>query len=193
MGLPEDSIYCAGSDDFRVYAWTIPPKEALKQATRYSGRDLWLSETGESKMGYATPDDSKVIAIPPSLSQPVFRLGEHRSIVNTAAFHPVLPLIFTSGVENHIQMHAIRPIPGGRLSEPAERTRVLPGPSALSRLNFRATAYGLDSLSLEEIQLYRTIPREDRSVLLFDEILRLEDVPDIFQTRPQVSLLNNID
>jgi hypothetical protein len=66
-------------------------------------------------------------------------------------------------------MHAIRPFPGGRLSEPAERTRVLPSRSALSRLNFRATAYDLDSLSLEEIQLYREIPREDRSVLLFDE------------------------
>lgn len=54
LGLPEDSVYCAGSDDFRVYAWVIPSWETLKQAARYSEADLWLSEmqdTTGSNMG----------------------------------------------------------------------------------------------------------------------------------------------
>ncbi|KAB5591802.1 DDB1-and CUL4-associated factor 5 [Ceratobasidium theobromae] len=172
LGLPEDSVYCAGSDDFRVYAWVIPSWETLKQAARYSEADLWLSEmqdTTGSNMGFTTPDDRQRLAIPANLSQPSFRLGEHRSIVNTAAFHPTLPLIFTSGVESHIQVHSVRPIPGGRLSEPAERTRALPSPSALSRLNFRAAMYGLSSLSVDELQLHSGLSNEDSSVMLFDE------------------------
>lgn len=149
-----------------------------------------------------------------------FSVG-HRSIVNTAAFHPSLPLILTSGVENHILMHGTHPIPGGQLSDPPENTRVLPPSSLPSRLIFRASTYGLDTMSMEEIELYRGVPREDRTVLMFDEyvrtchhvhlansyhicsfscvtaalgrILRLEGNSDIFQTRLQVPLSDNFD
>ncbi|GAB1517286.1 hypothetical protein RhiTH_000332 [Rhizoctonia solani] len=85
----------------------------------------------------------------------------------------------------------MRPIPGGRASEPVELSRVLPPSSQLSRISFRAAAYGADTLSREEIQVYREIPREDRTIFMFDEILRMEEAPDIFQTRPQISLLND--
>ncbi|CAE6423338.1 unnamed protein product [Rhizoctonia solani] len=169
LGLPEDSVYCAGSDDFKVYAWTIPSWNALERTVRYRQSDQWLSETDTSHMGFASPDDPRMIAIPSCLRQPDFLLGGHRSIVNTVAFHPVLPLIFSSGVESHIQMHSMRPVPGGRLSEPVELSRALPPSSLHSRISFRAAAYGEDSLSREEMQLYREIPREDRTIFMFDE------------------------
>ncbi|KAJ1310019.1 hypothetical protein OPQ81_006774 [Rhizoctonia solani] len=189
LGLPEDSLYCAGSDDFRVYAWDIPSSEALKRPVHYAKSGMWVLETGTDRIGFATPDDPHNIAIPSFLSKPSFCLGGHRSIVNTAAFHPSLPLIFTSGVESHVQMHSVRPVPGGRLSA-LEPVRTLPPSSPLSRISFRASAYGVDVLSREEVQLYREIPRQERVVLMFDEIIRLEQAPDIFQTRPQISLLN---
>ncbi|KAL5635804.1 hypothetical protein ACGC1H_004561 [Rhizoctonia solani] len=191
LGLPEDSIYCAGSDDFKVYAWAIPSWETLKQTVRCLKSELWLSETGTSDMGFATPNDPRTVAIPPCLSRPSFFLGGHRSIINTAAFHPTLPLIFTSGVESHIQMHSARPVPGGQLSEAIESNRVLSSSSLLSRICFRVSAYGVASLSQEEIQLYRGIPRQERVVLMFDEIIRIEQEPDISQTRPQLSLMND--
>ncbi|QRW27038.1 DDB1-and CUL4-associated factor 5 [Rhizoctonia solani] len=191
LGLPEDSVYCAGSDDFRVYAWAVPSRDTLEQNVRYCKSDQWLLETDTSCMGFVTPDDPHTVSVPSCLRHPDFLLGGHRSIVNTAAFHPTLPLIFTSGVESHIRMHSMRPIPGGRASEPVELSRVLPPSSQLSRISFRAAAYGADTLSREEIQVYREIPREDRTIFMFDEILRMEEAPDIFQTRPQISLLND--
>ncbi|KAH7340637.1 WD40-repeat-containing domain protein [Rhizoctonia solani] len=194
LGLPEDSIYCAGSDDFRVYAWAIPSGDALRQTARCLKSELWLSETDASHMGtysqrvvnlilptflwffllhwsigFVTPDDLRIVSVPPCLSQPDFWLGGHRSVVNTAAFHPTLPLIFTSGVENHIQLHSVRPLPGSQLSEAVEATRVLPPSSLLSRISFRASTYGVETLSQEEIRLYRRIPRQERTVLMFDE------------------------
>ncbi|CEL52048.1 DDB1-and CUL4-associated factor 5 OS=Mus musculus GN=Dcaf5 PE=1 SV=2 [Rhizoctonia solani AG-1 IB] len=167
LGLPED--YCAGSDDFKVYAWTIPSRDAMERTVHHRQSNQWLSETDASHVGFVSPDNPHRVAIPSRPRQPNFILGGHRSIVNTAAFHPVLPLIFTSGVESHVQMHSVRPLPGGRLSEPAELSRSLPPSSLLSRISFRAAAYGVDSLSREEIQLYREIPREDRTIFMFDE------------------------
>ncbi|KAG9127465.1 hypothetical protein FRC07_013396 [Ceratobasidium sp. 392] len=169
MGLPEDSIYCAGSDDFRAYAWTIPPSDQLASARRSYDKAQWASEILQDRTGFTTPDDSQVVAVPDSFMQPAFRLGGHRSIVNTAAFHPSLPFIVTAGIENHILMHGTHPMPGGRLTERPERTRLLPPPSSLSRLNFRATTYGLDTMTAEEIALYRSIPRDERAILMFDE------------------------
>jgi hypothetical protein len=51
MGFPEDPIYCAGSDDFRAYAWTIPPRDELKSARRYYDRARWPSEIHENRIG----------------------------------------------------------------------------------------------------------------------------------------------
>lgn len=51
LGLPEDSVYCAGSDDFRVYAWAIPSWEALKRTKGYFKSERWLSETSTGRIG----------------------------------------------------------------------------------------------------------------------------------------------
>ncbi|KAF8610348.1 WD40 repeat-like protein [Ceratobasidium sp. AG-I] len=177
MGLPEDSVYCAGSDDFRAYAWVIPPREELKLARRCYARDQWPTQIEGNEIGFTTLDESQVVATPDNLSEPAFRLGGHKSVVNTAAFHPSLPLIFTSGVESHVLMHSTNPIPGGQLSDPPERTRTLPPSSRLSRISYRAAAYGLDGMSAEDISTYGRIPREERTVLMFDEYVRLFQVP----------------
>ncbi|KAF8710729.1 WD40 repeat-like protein, partial [Rhizoctonia solani] len=149
LGLPEDSVYCAGSDDFRVYAWAVPSRDTLERNVRYCKSDQWLLETDTSCMGFVTPDDPHTVSVPSCLRHPDFLLGE-----------------------SHIRMHSMRPIPGGRASEPVELSRVLPPSSQLSRISFRAAAYGADTLSREEIQVYREIPREDRTIFMFDEYVR---------------------
>jgi DDB1- and CUL4-associated factor 5 len=47
--------------------------------------------------------------IPVSLSTPSHILSTHRSIVNTAIFHPSLPLLFTSGIEKMVVVHSPTP------------------------------------------------------------------------------------
>lgn len=51
MGLPEDSAYCAGSDDFRAYTWILPPREELKSARRYYTRDQWPTQIEGNEIG----------------------------------------------------------------------------------------------------------------------------------------------
>ncbi|QRW14955.1 DDB1-and CUL4-associated factor 5 [Ceratobasidium sp. AG-Ba] len=214
LGLSEDSIYCAGSDDFRVYAWAIPSWDELKSTRHYYEKSRWMSGIRESgiaefaspaipavtattptdgHLGFTTPGDSQMVTVPTTLSQPAFCLGGHKSIVNTAAFHPSLPILISAGIESNILIHRPHPMPGGQVTERPENTRALPPPSTLSRLNFRANAYGLDTMTMEEIALYRSVPREDRAILMFDEILRLEGTSDIFQTRLQVPLNDDDD
>jgi WD repeat-containing protein 22 len=50
------------------------------------------------------PDSGKRVA-PEILSRPSVVVQGHRSIVNSALFHPSLPLLFTSGIEKHVLAH----------------------------------------------------------------------------------------
>lgn len=188
MGLPEDSIYCAGSDDFRAYAWVVPSWDELKSKRCSYEKSKWMSGPCGDSIGFTIPGNSQVVTTPYNLSEPAFRLGGHKSIINTAATHPSLPLIITAGIESYALIHSAHSIPGGQVTERPENTRSLPPPSTLSRLNFRAKAYGLDGLTMEEIALYRSIPRDERAILMFDELLRLEGNTDVFQTRLRVDL-----
>ena len=70
----------------------------------------------------------------------------HKSIVNTALFHPHLPLLLTAGVERHIFIHS--PTPNGPCLDEMEPTptevRQLPGLSLDShRIMIRALTSGL--------------------------------------------------
>ncbi|GAA6013449.1 hypothetical protein JCM10207_008850 [Rhodosporidiobolus poonsookiae] len=93
--------YAAGSDDFKAYAWEVPSVEALKAAVQ----EVSLSDLNgigymcmSPKPGYCT--------LPASISTPSSILTGNRSIVNSALFHPTLPLVFTSGVEKTIVRHS---------------------------------------------------------------------------------------
>lgn len=50
-------------------------------------------------------EDGLQIIVPPSITSPQ-RLYQHRSIVNTALFHPTLPLLYTCGIEKVIRVHS---------------------------------------------------------------------------------------
>lgn len=56
--------------------------------------------------------------IPHSLSVPSSILSAHRSIVNTALFHPTLPLLFTAGIEKMVQVHSPTPFSSSASSTP---------------------------------------------------------------------------
>ncbi|KAI5479480.1 hypothetical protein MNV49_003422 [Pseudohyphozyma bogoriensis] len=96
-GTPDALYYAAGSDDFRTYVWSVPPIDVLK-ARRLNGEDKSLPSPHIAYQLYPSvaPDDTTT---PSSLTTPSTIITSHRSIVNTALFHPTLPLIFTSGVE----------------------------------------------------------------------------------------------
>ncbi|KAG9015677.1 hypothetical protein FRB90_004466 [Tulasnella sp. 427] len=90
------TYYTAGSEDFRAYVWKIPPAEHLKDQRRGMTTGEWLSgRNGENAGVYG-----------------------HSSIVNTALFHPTLPLLATSGIERFIRLH--RPFHASTTPEPED-------------------------------------------------------------------------
>ncbi|KAI0802032.1 WD40 repeat-like protein [Irpex lacteus] len=138
-GLDVDEYYAAGSDDFCGYVWKIPSIPEMKV----------LRETLTDAEYYQYPRDTVAFTstlssprtIPLSLSRPLCRLGGHKSIVNSAIFHPSWPYVFTAGVERHITLHSpfvdspcapdlektdteVRQLPS-EINDPAARRRLL--------------------------------------------------------------------
>lgn len=67
-----------------------------------------IDSTDEDDDAWETHDDTELSmdpCIPAQLDTPEAIVTGHRSIVNTALFHPTLPLLFTSGIEKHILAH----------------------------------------------------------------------------------------
>ncbi|KAF7796301.1 hypothetical protein EIP86_007478 [Pleurotus ostreatoroseus] len=172
-GLDSDEYYSAGSDDFCAYVWKVPGVEELRLARETVSANRWKS-LGEERIAF-TAFPTKDRHIPVDLSTPLARLAGHKSIVNTALFHPHLPLLLTAGVERHIFIHS--PTPNGPCLDEMEPTptevRQLPGPSLHShRIMIRALTSGL------------AMDDDDASTIaLFDEIFRSEGESDVFDTR----------
>ncbi|BGP35562.1 hypothetical protein JCM10296v2_007403 [Rhodotorula toruloides] len=97
----EGLLYAAGSDDFRAYVWKVSSLEALKEQRCKVEKDQL--RTGDIVF---RKDDSAPFLRPASISPASSILTGHRSIVNTALFHPNLPLLYTSGVEKVIIRHS---------------------------------------------------------------------------------------
>ncbi|KAJ8291643.1 DDB1- and CUL4-associated factor 5 [Rhodotorula toruloides] len=97
----EGLLYAAGSDDFRAYVWKVPSLEALREQRCKVEKDQL--QTGDIVF---RKDDSAPFLRPASISPASSILTGHRSIVNTALFHPNLPLLYTSGVEKVIVRHS---------------------------------------------------------------------------------------
>ncbi|GJN94514.1 hypothetical protein Rhopal_007597-T1 [Rhodotorula paludigena] len=102
--------YAAGSDDHRAYVWEVPSVEKLKaqremdwsvSSFKASERDVVFQHGTWSLISRATSYDAPALISPASSI-----LTGHRSIVNTALFHPTLPLLYTSGIEKLIIRHA---------------------------------------------------------------------------------------
>ncbi|EGU11004.1 hypothetical protein RTG_03224 [Rhodotorula toruloides ATCC 204091] len=94
-------LYAAGSDDFRAYVWKVPSLEALRERRCKVEKDQL--RTGEVVF---RKDDSVPFLRPALISSASSILTGHRSVVNTALFHPNLPLLYTSGVEKVIVRHS---------------------------------------------------------------------------------------
>lgn len=128
-GSGDDLYYAAGSDDFAAYVWKVPSLESLKNRRRnltgaqsesewiVSPSDVPLIGThsflvtglraDETATGFRDEDEYEII-VPPTITSPQ-RLYQHRSIVNTALFHPTLPLLYTCGIEKVIRVHSSIP------------------------------------------------------------------------------------
>ena len=130
-GSGDNLYYAAGSDDFAAYVWKVPPLESLKERGRNltgaESESEWVNPSsavpliGRSSScdtvlradGIATgfrDENEYEIIVPPTITSPQ-RLYQHRSIVNTALFHPTLPLLYTCGIEKVIRVHSSIPPP----------------------------------------------------------------------------------
>ncbi|KWU45602.1 WD40 repeat-like protein [Rhodotorula sp. JG-1b] len=85
--------YAAGSDDFKAYVWEVPNLERLREGRR--------KRVAASATYGPTADATYPTLVSPASSV----LTGHRSVVNTALFHPTLPLLYTAGVEKIIVQH----------------------------------------------------------------------------------------
>ncbi|THH27002.1 hypothetical protein EUX98_g7186 [Antrodiella citrinella] len=184
-GLETDIYYSAGSDDFRTYVWKIPDLEELEQRRERIAYERWqnigeVDETGDPRqpvIGF-TSRNNDARTIPVDLSTPLFRLGGHKSIVNSTLIHPRYPMIFTSGVERHIVAHS--PLPSSPcipdLPLTPEKVRSVPRQNVNdTRLYVRALLSG------------RSDDEEDRATIaLFDHILREEGEQDLFEVPSRI-------
>ncbi|KAJ3558005.1 hypothetical protein NM688_g1162 [Phlebia brevispora] len=171
-GLDSDEYYSAGSDDFCAYIWKIPSIDELTYLRETVTADVWKSEGSERIAFTAFPTKDR--HIPVDLSTPLCRLRGHKSIVNTALFHPYLPLILTAGVERHILLHSATSIAScvENLQFTPREVRQLPGPNMEDRRRMiRALTSGID------------LDDDANTIALFDEILRSEGETDVFDTR----------
>ncbi|RIA98974.1 WD40-repeat-containing domain protein [Glomus cerebriforme] len=99
FGGPNGDYFLCGSDDFRVYVWKVPDMETMMNAqsfTKSLEEEIYFSDNG-------------TIINPLNNSNPQYVLNGHRSIVNSAIWHPHVPLIFSSGVEKIIKVHSAFP------------------------------------------------------------------------------------
>ncbi|KAJ7274164.1 WD40 repeat-like protein [Mycena rebaudengoi] len=103
-GLDADTMYGAGSDDFRAYVWALPsPTELVAQRTVISHQD-WYSGEHPGVVAFAEHLTGPRY-VPAQLTTPRARLGGHSSIVNTVLLHPHLMLAATAGVEADVLLH----------------------------------------------------------------------------------------
>ncbi|GAA5881610.1 hypothetical protein JCM3774_006493 [Rhodotorula dairenensis] len=114
--------YAAGSDDFKTYLWEVPDLERLREGRRRVrstaiGAGDRSGSGGHTAAAAAAEDGVRFLdmqtkgpiapAVFPALVSPASSiLTGHRSVVNTALFHPTLPLLYTAGVEKLIVRHS---------------------------------------------------------------------------------------
>nr|KAJ3421052.1 DDB1- and CUL4-associated factor 5 [Polyrhizophydium stewartii] len=145
----------AGSDDFSAYGWSVPPIAELREARSYYDR---RSPCDPEKIVFGF----KNTRIAPAMASGAdFCLRGHRSLVNTVAAHPTLPMLVTAGVEKCFRVftpsHADDPAQADTAAQTHEPEEPMPTPSLSSFL------LGVHS-SPESTE-------EDRSVLAYFDFL----------------------
>jgi WD repeat-containing protein 22 len=88
--------FVAGSEDYRAYGWDIPNLEEMLE-TRAS--NLHLKQCNFQSF---LRNERKIS--PMIIQKPTFISKRHKSIVNSVASHPTLPMLVTAGVEKTIRI-----------------------------------------------------------------------------------------
>ncbi|KAG9031626.1 hypothetical protein FRB95_002493 [Tulasnella sp. JGI-2019a] len=191
--------YAAGSDDFRGYIWKVPPTAYLLDRRRKMTEDEWSAGEGCStgSIGYSLSRKEAPV-VPREISTPSSRVGGHKSIVNTALFHPHLPILATAGIESHICLH--RPFSASISVNDSESSneyqlsfntswvegylppRELPL-SIPRRERHRLLLTMLDGRPLEDGGVRDAAIEDMRSIAMFDELLRQDGHSNPFVSR----------
>ncbi|GAA6060795.1 hypothetical protein JCM10212_005444 [Sporobolomyces blumeae] len=102
--------WASGSDDFGVYIWEVPARETMESARTAEGFKNGVWPEGRQETGYLDwPWDgsgTRSVHFPHKITKPSSILRAHRSVVNTALFHPSLPYLYSSGVEKIVVRHS---------------------------------------------------------------------------------------
>ncbi|KAG9040765.1 hypothetical protein FS837_000203 [Tulasnella sp. UAMH 9824] len=154
------TYYTAGSEDFRAYIWKVPPAEQLKEQRRPMTNEEWLSgRSGETSGVFG-----------------------HSSIINTALFHPTLPLLATSGIERFIRLHRPFHAPSSSDFEDSWTEEYPPTRNPPKKLGA-----GSEDAEAEESSLADTLaleassdPLDGPTISMFDRIIAAEGGLDIF-------------
>jgi len=180
-GLETDDLYVAGSDDFRGYVWKIPPLSVLEEQRKIVSINEWENCRSVTTEVAFTKSKQDTKYLPKEISTPLCRLSGHKSIVNTAVFHPHFLHVVTAGVEKTIHLHSPTP------SSPC--TQDLPlSPFDVRRFNERDDS-GADRLvHLNALMGGRTLDDDDsegelETIGFFDHVLRIEGQTDVFLNR----------
>ncbi|KAI0087760.1 WD40-repeat-containing domain protein [Irpex rosettiformis] len=183
-GLIFDEYYAAGSDNFCGYVWKIPSIEEMKQEREIlTDAEFYQRDRSTTAFASSLSDDRY---IPMQLQRPVCQLGGHKSIVNSALFHPHWPMVLTAGVERHITLHSPlsdSPCAVG-LGKTSNDIRQLPPVDAEGRRRaVEALMIGPSEADSDD----------EGTIALFDEILRQEQDLDVFQSRRWSGVVSDPD
>jgi len=122
-GIDEEYV-ASGSDDFKIYIWSIPDQEQIQQGyfdlvhqqfmdlvnqqheiAKKELQEQSSNEKPKKKKKNATNTEPVM-----SIDQTKEILTGHRSIVNNVQFHPTFPILVSSGVEKVIKMWSPYPL-----------------------------------------------------------------------------------
>ncbi|KAF7314675.1 WD40 repeat-like protein [Mycena kentingensis (nom. inval.)] len=171
-GLDEDTLYAAGSDDFRVYIWSIPPKRALEANQR-----IFSPDADDTTTVAYTSDLTSPRCLPTPLETPLARLGGHSSIVNTVLLHPRRLLAASAGVESRVVLHGAVESVSGEMRQTSGDERAVN--------EFWEYDGDPRGWTVEEQDDWES--EERRTLRLFDGIVRQERSADVFVLRRVVS------
>ncbi|GAA5926628.1 WD40 repeat domain-containing protein [Sporobolomyces koalae] len=181
--------FASGSDNFGVYVWEIPSRDTMQNSGRTESFEHGTWPEDETGTAYLVPSNElspASLSFPHSIEDPSSVLRAHRSIPNTALFHPTLPYLYTCGVEKVIVRHSpstttSRNISGnskGQFVARTPRAESAPSPSLL----FGLADPALQDCPLEEETTEdrdKRLRKEDLEVLeYFDLLIQSESDPE---------------
>ncbi|KIM43179.1 hypothetical protein M413DRAFT_18290 [Hebeloma cylindrosporum] len=176
-----DDMYAGGSDDFRGYVWRIPSVSQLTAVRNEISASEWETrEMGSSVAFSEGRKESKFV--PYEISTPLCRLTGHKSIVNTALFHPHFLHVVTAGVEKNLILHS--PTPSSPCTQnlppsPANVRELRNEDDDEDRANYLSALLGVQPLTVGDVDE----AAERQTLSLFDHIIREEGDVDVFVQR----------